>query len=140
MQGKVLMCTVSMLLVLIIGSLSFAQEKPTKKGPMIYELRIYHIMPGKMPDINKRFNDVTMRLFQKHGMHVIGFWQTAVGESDELTYILAFEDMNDRTRKWDAFQADPEWQQARVQSEANGPLIARVTNKILRPTPYSPIQ
>jgi hypothetical protein len=53
---------------------------------------------------------------------------------------MAFEDMNDMQRKWAAFQADPEWQEARQKSEVNGPLVARVTNKILRPTPYSPIK
>jgi hypothetical protein len=39
---------------------------------MIYELRIYHVMPGRMPDINKRFssNDVTMGLFKKHGLQM----------------------------------------------------------------------
>jgi hypothetical protein len=37
---------------------------------MIYELRIYHDMPGRMPDIDKRFNDVTMGLFKKHGLQM----------------------------------------------------------------------
>jgi hypothetical protein len=37
---------------------------------MIYELRIYHIMPGRMPDINKRFNDVTMGPIKKQNMRV----------------------------------------------------------------------
>ena len=107
---------------------------------MIYELRTYHVMPGRMPDITKRFNDVTMDLFKKHGMQVVGFWQTAVGESDELIYMMAFEDMNDMTRKWGAFQADAEWQEARAKSEVNGPLVARMTNRILRPTSFSPLK
>jgi len=40
---------------------------------MIYEERIYTIVPGKMQDINNRFANVTMRLFEKHGMKVVGF-------------------------------------------------------------------
>lgn len=71
---------------------------------------------------------------------MVGFWPIAVGESDELIYMMAFEDMNDMQRKWAAFQADPEWQEARQKSEVNGPLVARMTNKLLRPTPYSPIK
>ena len=71
---------------------------------------------------------------------MVGFWQSAVGESDELIYMMAFEDMNDMQRKWAAFQTDPEWQEARQKSEVNGPLVARVTNKLLRPTQYSPIK
>ena len=63
-----------------------------------------------------------------------------MGESDELIYMMAFEDMNDMTRKWGGFQADAEWQEARAKSEVNGTLVARVTNKILRPTPFSPLK
>ena len=43
---------------------------------MIYELRTYIIVPGRMADIERRFCDVTLRLFQKHGMEVVGFWRT----------------------------------------------------------------
>lgn len=107
---------------------------------MIYEYRAYHVMPGRLPDILKRFNDVTMTLFRKHGISVVGFWQTVVGESNELVYICAFDDLAHRQRAWDSFMADPEWQATRAKSEANGPLVARIVNKIWRPTPFSPLQ
>jgi hypothetical protein len=107
---------------------------------MIYEYRAYYVMPGRMPDIQKRFRDVTMKLFGKHGIKVVGFWDTVVGESNELVYICAFDDLEHRQRAWKAFQADPEWQAARKQSEMNGPLVERVVNKIWRPTDFSPLQ
>jgi hypothetical protein len=107
---------------------------------MIYEYRAYYIMPGRMPDIQKRFADVTMNLFKKHGIQVVGFWETLYGESNELVYILAFEDAGARQKKWDAFQADPDWQSARKASEMNGPLVQRVVNKLWKPTSFSPLQ
>jgi hypothetical protein len=107
---------------------------------MIYEYRAYYALPGRMPDIQKRFADVTMKLFAKHGIKVIGFWDTVIGESNELVYICAFDDLAHRTKAWAAFQADPEWQAARKASEANGPLLERVVNKIWKPTSFSPIQ
>ena len=107
---------------------------------MIYEYRAYYAVPGRMPDIVKRFNDVTMRLFDKHKIKVVGFWQTLIGESDELVYICAFDSLEARQKAWDSFQADPEWQSARKASEMNGPLVARVVNKIWKPTAFSPIQ
>ena len=107
---------------------------------MIYEYRVYQIVPGKMPDINARFANHTMKLFEKHGIRVVGFWQTAIGNNDELTYMCEFDDLSHRTKAWAAFQADPEWIEARAKSEENGPLVARVINTILTPTPYSPIQ
>ena len=53
---------------------------------MIDEWRAYDIMPGRMPDIQQRFADHTMRLFQKHGIKVVGFWQPVTGESNELVF------------------------------------------------------
>ena len=107
---------------------------------MIYEYRVYHIAPGKMPDINARFTNHTMNLFEKHGIRVVGFWQTAIGDSDELTYLCQFDDLAHRTRAWEAFAADPDWSMARAESEKDGPLVAKVTNTILTPTPYSPLK
>jgi hypothetical protein len=107
---------------------------------MIYEYRAYYALPGRMPDIQKRFADVTMKLFAKHGIKVIGFWETVIGESNELVYICAFDDLAHRQKAWAAFQADPEWQAARKASEANGPLLERVVNKIWKPTSFWPIQ
>ncbi len=107
---------------------------------MIYESRAYYVNPGRMADVQKRFADVTMRLFAKHGIKVVGFWEPVIGESNELVYICAFDDLAHRQRAWDAFQADPEWQAARKASEMNGPLLQRVVNKIWKPTSFSPIQ
>ena len=106
---------------------------------MIYEYRAYYVVPGRMPDIQRRFNDVTMRLFERHKIKVVGFWETAIGESNELVYICAFDDLAHRQRAWDAFVADPEWQEAKKQSEMNGPLVERIVNKIWRPTKFSPL-
>jgi hypothetical protein len=107
---------------------------------MIYEYRAYYAMPGRMPDIQKRFADVTMKLFEKHGIKVVGFWEPAIGQSNELVYICAYQDLAERERVWASFMADPEWQAARKASEANGPLISHFVNKIWRPTKFSPLQ
>jgi|SRR3990172_2584412 len=107
---------------------------------MIYEYRAYYVLPGRMPDLKKRFANVTMNLFKRHGITVIGFWETVIGESNELVYLCAFEDLAHRERAWQAFASDPEWREAVTASEANGPLILRIVNKIWRPTHFSPLQ
>jgi len=107
---------------------------------MIYEYRAYYALPGRMPDIQARFANVTMQLFKKHGIQVVGFWETVIGQNNELVYICAFDDLAHRQKAWTAFQADPEWQAARKASEANGPLVERVINKIWKPTSFSPLQ
>jgi hypothetical protein len=108
---------------------------------MIYEERIYTIMPGKMGDIERRFANATLKLFEKHGIKVVGFWKTVIGRQNyELVYILEYQDLNDRTEKWDAFINDPDWIKARNDSETHGPLVAQVENKILVPLPFSPLK
>jgi hypothetical protein len=108
---------------------------------MIYEMRVYDAIPGKLPALNDRFANGAMRLFEKHGISAIAFWTTYIGPSvNTLTYILAWENLDQRQRRWDAFQADPEWQAVKATSEQDGPLIERAQSIILKPTEYSPLQ
>ena len=107
---------------------------------MIYEYRIYDIVPGKLPDIHNRFANITTRIFKKHGINVVAFWEPVIGTSNQLHYILAFDSLAHREKAWNAFQSDEEWLKARAETERGGPIVARVVNYILRPTPYSPMQ
>ena len=117
-----------------------ANDNDQREELMIYEYRAYYVMPGRMADLQRRFHDVTMGLFKKHDIQVVGFWETVIGESNELVYICAYDDLTHRERAWKAFLADPEWQAARRASEVNGPLVERFVNKIWRPTVFSPLQ
>ncbi|MFL2645769.1 MAG: NIPSNAP family protein [Dehalococcoidia bacterium] len=107
---------------------------------MIYELRIYETIPGKLGDLNNRFSTHTVNLFKKHGIHVVGFWTEDIGTSNQLVYMLGFDSLADRETKWSNFQNDADWQRIRAESEIDGPINARVRNMILRPTDYSPMQ
>ncbi len=108
---------------------------------MIYELRIYTAHPGKMGALLKRFRDHTCDLFEKHGIKNVGYWMNTVGgRSDELWYMLAFEDAGQRERAWQAFGADPDWQAARKASELDGPLVHHIDNRLMNPTNFSPLK
>jgi NIPSNAP len=108
---------------------------------MIYELRTYEAALGKLAALNARFRDHTMPLFTRHNMQVVGFWTYAHGGwSDQLVYLMAFENMADRDAKWAAFQSDPDWIKARDESQRDGTLTTRIRSDILRPTDYSPAQ
>ena len=76
---------------------------------MIYELRIYDILPGRMAAINNRFAHTTSRFFEKHGIRVVGYWEDLVGTSNRLTYLVAYESLAHREQVWNAFASDPEW-------------------------------
>ncbi len=223
---------------------------------MIYELRVYHCVPGRLPDLIKRFDTLTLPLWEKHRIRQAGFWTVAIGPSNQdlyymlngsrwtndakhspafqadpdwvseprrdrkerpdrrvdhqhdpaadqlfigkvearnrhalrtarlslragppagpsqalrhdhlgdleaarhrtgrasgprrsansnqaLYYLLKWESLADREKKWNAFQADPEWHAKRAETEKNGAIVARVENSILQPTNFSAVK
>ncbi|WP_270934245.1 NIPSNAP family protein [Falsiroseomonas oryzae] len=108
---------------------------------MIHELRIYHCLPGRLPKLLERFERHTLRIWERHGIRQAGFWTVAIGPSNHaLYYLLAWQDLAERTRLWEAFRADPEWQQVMAESEKDGPILSHVENMILQPTAFSSVR
>lgn len=112
------------------------------RGIMVYQLRTYWAAPGRFADIDERFRTLTMRIFARHGMQVVGFWTPTprTEESGDLVYLLAFPDQAACDAAWDAFRADPEWQAGRDRTEANGPIVAKITSVMMQATDYSPLR
>jgi len=104
---------------------------------MLYEWRIYNAVPGKIDALNDRFQNHTVRLFEKHGIKPVGFWQAVVGTTNILYYMLAWESMAQRETAWNSFQADPEWIKVLQESEKDGAIVQSITNMLLKATPYS---
>ncbi len=108
---------------------------------MLYELRIYRCVPGRLPALLKRFDTITLKLWEKHGIRQAGFWTVAIGESNQdLYYLLAWDSLADREAKWAKFASDPEWQAKRAETEADGQIVANVSNQILAPTAFSSVK
>jgi hypothetical protein len=108
---------------------------------MIHELRIYQCLPGRLPALLKRFETKTLKLWDKHGIRQAGFWTVLIGENNlTLYYLLAWESLAERETKWNAFAADPDWIAARIESEKDGLILAKVSNEILQPTSFSSVR
>jgi len=108
---------------------------------MLYELRVYECVPGRLPDLLKRFDTITLKLWEKHGIRQAGFWTTVIGESSQtLYYFVTWESLAEREKKWAAFGADPAWLSARAKTEEKGPIVANVKNFILAPTAFSAVK
>jgi hypothetical protein len=108
---------------------------------MIYEMRVYHCVPGRLPALLKRFDTVTLKLWEKHGIRQAGFFTTLVGLSNqELTYFLAWESLAERETKWGAFMTDPAWIEARAKSEADGQIVGNIVSQFLVPTAFSSVK
>jgi hypothetical protein len=108
---------------------------------MIYEMRVYRCVPGKLPALLNRFANITLKIWERHGIKQAGFFTTLIGESNqELTYFLAWDSLADRETKWNAFQADPEWHAKRAETEKDGPIVANVLVQMLSPTAFSSVK
>jgi hypothetical protein len=135
-------------LLLVIVAAGFAlqasgAEKDSKKADgRVFELRTYYAAEGKMDALNARFRDHTCRLFEKHGMTIIGFWTPNKPEDSQkkLVYLLAFPSKEAAAKSWKEFQADPDWIAVWKESEKNGKLIVRIESTYLNPTDYSPMK
>lgn len=109
--------------------------------PKIYELRVYRAVPGRLPDLLKRFAEKTLSVWKKHGIKQVGFFTTVAGSSNnELTYLLEWESLAEREEKWSAFQADLEWISARALSEERGQIVENISNQFLQPTAFSAVR
>jgi hypothetical protein len=108
---------------------------------MIYELRIYRAVPGRLPALISRFQNHTLRIFEKHGIRQAGFWTTLVGPSvQQLTYMLAWDSLAEREKRWSAFLADPEWHATVAETEKDGQLVQDYSNELLVPTAFSSVK
>jgi hypothetical protein len=116
-------------------STGVAAEKETR----FFEMRTYYAAPGKLDDLQARFRNHTLKLFEKHGMVNVGYWLPLTNTENKLVYLLAYPSREARNKSWKEFGADPEWQAAAKESERNGKLVARADSVFLKATDFSPL-
>jgi hypothetical protein len=109
---------------------------------MIYELRRYWAAPGKIENLHERFRSLTMGIFKRLNMEVVGFWSpiTPDPETGDLVYLLRFADEAAMQAAWEVFRSDPEWVAGRAASEVDGKLTEKVTSVLMNATDYAPVQ
>lgn len=108
----------------------------------VFELRRYTAPEGKLRDLEARFRDHTIRIFNKHDMTSIGYWvpQDAPDSQNTLIYILAHPSRDAAKKHWAEFQADPEWQKVSADSQVNGRIVTKVESTFVDPLDFSPIK
>lgn len=137
----------------LVGKIESVYMKATDYTPEIkvsktdaertFELRTYTTNEGKLPNLNARFRDHTVKLFEKHKLPNFAYW-TPVEEKDgrdnKLIYMLAHESEESRAAGFKEFGKDPAWLTARMASEADGKILVKqgVKSVMMKPTDYSP--
>ena len=128
-------------LVMLGAGIAIGRASQPAQGK-VFEMRTYTAVEGKFDAVNARFRDHTLRLFEKHGMKNVGYWTPSEGPlvGTTLVYILEHRSRDEARKSWAAFGADPEWQKAKAESEANGRIVAKAESVFLTATDYSPIK
>jgi len=109
----------------------------------VFQLEIYHAVPGKVPALVERFRSAS-QLQAKHNLDVIGYWVPTDSAPDNMdpafantfVYLVAHANQEDAKKDWDAFHSDPSFQEY-VKSERAEKLIEGVDSTFMRPTDYS---
>jgi len=117
-----------------------AQQQNATSSTAVYELRVYHAAAGKLADLETRFREHTVKIFERHGMKSVAYW-TPLDEPDKsntLIYILQHPSREAATANWKSFQDDPEWKSVKEKSEVNGKLVDKVDSTYMALTDFSP--
>jgi len=124
------------------GSLLTRQFTVHAQDSRVFELRVYHTLPGRLQALESRFRDHTITIFNKHHITSIGYWipQDSPQKESTLIYIVAHPSRDAAKKNWAEFVADPEWQQVAKTSEADGKIVEKIDSTYMDPTDFSQIK
>jgi hypothetical protein len=111
-------------------------------GNRVFEIRTYTAHPGKLDAVNARFRNHTTKLFQKHGMTNIAYWTPTDSPLAETTliYVISHASRESAKQSWAAFVKDPDWVKVKAESEAQGPIVAKIESVFMQANDYSPLK
>jgi NIPSNAP len=124
------------------GSWNTASVAHAQGAGKVYELRTYTAPDGKLPNLQARFRDHTIRIFNKHGMKSVLYMtpQDAPDSQNTLIYVLEHPSREAAKKAWADFAADPEWKKVSEESQVNGRIVSKVVSVFGDPTDYSPMK
>ncbi len=124
---------------LITGRLLHAKEVKADSN-RVFELRVYHALPGKLPALESRFRDKTSKILARHNVKAVGYWVAEDPSANSFIWIAASTNEEEEKRDWGAVAADPEFQQDVIKAEQTEKTVEKVDVTHMRPTDFSAIQ
>lgn len=105
---------------------------------MIHQLRIYEIFEHNKAAFHARFRDHAARIMARHGFQIVAMWETRSPKRTEFVYLLRWPDEQTKTRAWETFMADQEWDEIKRVMGSHGNLVGEIEDRLLVLTDYSP--
>jgi hypothetical protein len=108
----------------------------------VFELRVYHTLPGRLPALESNFRDHNVACLKKHGIESVGYWtpQDSPSAENTLIFIVAHDSREAAEQHWEEFRSDPEWKKLAQASLASGEIVEKIDSTFLRPTDFSPMK
>ena len=108
----------------------------------IFQLRTYHLLPGRLDAIQSRFRDHTQALFEKQGLSNYPYWITVEkdGAQPKLVYFIGHQSKEEFNAAFGRFVADPEWLKVRDASEVSGKIVEKIDSHFYTALPFSPMK
>jgi len=132
--------TSGMVLVLWAAvTLALHSNSVRAEGDRVFELRVYHVAPGKMSALETRFRGETSKLLAKHNLNVLGYW--VAGEASDYTFVfmVAHSSREEAKKNWAAMAADPDFKEI-IKAEQSEKLVEKIDVRFMRPTDFSPLR
>ena len=114
-----------------------------KSEGAVFELRTYRCNEGKLKNLDARFRDHTIRIFNRFGMKSVAYWHPTnePDSKDTLIYILRHNSRDAAKASWKSFIADKEWKKVARESQKDGRFLRKRPESIyMKATDYSAIQ
>lgn len=115
-------------------------KSPRPSG--VFQLRTYHLLPGRLDAIQARFRDHTQALFEKQGLSNYPYWVTVEkeGVQSKLVYFIGHQNKEEFNAAFGRFVADPEWIKVRDASEVSGKIVEKIDSHFYTALPFSPMK
>jgi NIPSNAP len=126
---------------LIAARLMHVNQVRADSNP-VFELRVYHAVPGRLPAMESRFRDTTSKLLVKHDLNVIGYWipdSKSPAWDNTFVFLLAHSGREEAAKNWQEMAADPVFQEI-IKSEQKERLLDKADTTYMRPTDFSPMK
>jgi hypothetical protein len=107
-------------------------------GPThVWELRLYEMLPRRLPDMHHQFACEIPPLFERAGVPApLAFWDSFAGPSTRmLAYLLRWNSLDERMAAWGRFYADPQWWKQYEDAHGGAQMLEQSHVLILRASP-----
>lgn len=104
----------------------------------LFELRVYHVVPGKMPTMESRFRQTTSKLLAKHNLNVVGYWtsEESTGSDNTFVFLLSHQNREEARKNWNAMGTDPDFLEV-IKSEQTDKTLEKAEVMYMLPTDFS---